>query len=129
MCGDPDNPTAPKTKVVMDASELHQLLTQAKEVEVDYYQLSFRKEGKSEAWIGDESDKTKSPINTTLDCNVTGKDAELAYGSSFPEIVAVLNGKIELYASTNEPVWIVQKIKEGKIKGRVEYVIASRVDE
>ena len=41
-------PTAPKTKVIMDAGELQLLLVQAGEVDVDYYQLSFKTKGK---WV------------------------------------------------------------------------------
>lgn len=120
-----ENPKKPTTKVKIDAKELAQLIPQANEVLVDYYQFTFRPDGVSESWIGDENDKTKSPMHTILNCSVKGKEAYSQYSDGFPEIASVLKGEVSLYLMPNSPIWIVQKWESGK----VEYLIAPRVDD
>ena len=124
MCGDPDSPESPTTKIEIDAKELHLLLSQASDVNVDYYSLFFKKDEQSFSWIGDETDKTQNPIHTKIECTVRGKDASVQYSDAFKEIISVLKGKITLYTSSSSPLWVVYEWKNGK----VEYIIAPRLD-
>lgn len=115
----------PTTRVKIDAAELKQLPEMAADVEVDFYSIIFRPDGVSEAWVGDEGDKTQKPMNVKLDCEVKGKEAICQYSQGFKEVVSVLEGKVTLYLSTNSPVWILQELEEGHI----EYIIAPRIEQ
>lgn len=123
--GPEGNRAEPTTQVKIDAAKLQTLLDMASDVEVDYFLFHFKPKGLSKCWIGDETDKTQSPMDDVLECVVKGKDAEVQFSADFPEIVASLKGPVVLYTSTNTPMWIKQKWD----KGSVEFVIAPRIDE
>lgn len=115
----------PSTQIKIDASKLHTLLDMAADVEVDYFLFHFKPKGKSRCWIGDETDKTQSPMDDVLDCTVKGQDAKVQFSADFPEIISSLKGSVVLYTTTNSPMWIKQKWDNGSS----EYVIAPRIDE
>lgn len=123
--GPEGNRKEPTTQVKIDAAILKTLLDMASDVEVDYFLFQFKVKGKSRCWIGDETDKTQSPMDDVLNCVVKGKDAKVQYSADFPEIISSLKGNVILYTSDNSPMWIKQKWD----KGVVEYVIAPRIDE
>lgn len=125
LFGQEGNRQEPTTQIKINASKLHTLLDMAADVEVDYFLFHFNPKGNSKCSIGDETDKTQSPMTDILDCTVKGKEAEVQFSADFPEIISSLKGDVVLYTSTNTPMWIKQKWDMGS----VEYVIAPRIDE